>query len=104
GGGGGGAGAGGGPGGGLTLGHSAGDRPRESGRRAPTGAGGAGGERGSPAGYAGVRPGDLLVEINRKPVASAADAERLLAASGESVLLLVRRGDGTIYLVVNKKG
>jgi serine protease Do len=61
-------------------------------------------EPGSPAGDAGVRPGDLLVEIDRKPVATAADAERQLASSGESVLLLVRRGDGTIYVVLNKKG
>jgi len=61
-------------------------------------------EPGSPAGDAGVRPGDLLVEIDRKPVANAADAEHLLSAGGESVLLLVRRGEGTLYLVVNKRG
>jgi len=61
-------------------------------------------EPGSPAADAGVRPGDLLVEVDRKPVANAADAEKRIAAGGESVLLLVRRGDGTIYVVVNKKG
>ena len=60
-------------------------------------------EPGSPAADAGVRPGDLLVEVDRKPVADAAEAESRLAAAGESVLLLVRRGDGTIYLVLNKK-
>ena len=60
-------------------------------------------EPGSPAADAGVRPGDLLVEVDRKPVADAAEAESRIAAAGESVLLLVRRGDGTIYLVVNKK-
>ena len=60
-------------------------------------------EPGGPAADAGVRPGDLLVEVDRKPVADAAEAESRLAAAGESVLLLVRRGDGTIYLVLNKK-
>ena len=59
-------------------------------------------EPGSPA-RTGVRPGDLLVEVDRKPVADAAEAESRISAAGESVLLLVRRGDGTIYLVVNKK-
>jgi serine protease Do len=56
-----------------------------------------------PAGEAGLRPGDLIVEIDRKPVTSAADLEKRVAAGGDSLLFLVRRGDGTVYVVVNRK-
>ncbi len=56
-----------------------------------------------PAAEAGLRPGDLIVEIDRKPVASAVDVEKRLAAGGDSVLFLVRRGEGTLYVAVNRK-
>jgi len=61
-------------------------------------------EPGSPAADAGLRPGDLVVEVDRKPVASAAELDKQVAAAGDSVLFLVRRGEGTIFVAVNRKG
>ncbi|MHB8762828.1 MAG: DegQ family serine endoprotease [Deferrisomatales bacterium] len=59
-------------------------------------------EPGSPAATAGVRRGDLLLEVNQREVA---DLDAYQQALGEargkgSVLLLVRRGQGTLYVVV----
>jgi serine protease Do len=55
---------------------------------------------GSPADDAGLEPGDLIQEINRVPVRSARDFERLARGlrSGDAVALLVRRGQGTVFL------
>ncbi len=57
---------------------------------------------GSPAEEAGVREGDLVLEINRKPVGSLKAYER--AASGlpkdQAVLLLLKRQGRTIYLTL----
>jgi len=55
---------------------------------------------------AGLQPNDLIVEINRQPVANAADAVRLgKAARGEQILVKIwrRNGDfaGTRYLSVD---
>jgi serine protease Do len=61
-------------------------------------------QQGSPAGDAGLRPGDLIVEVDRKAVSTAAEVDQRVAAGGESILFLVRRGDGTIYVAVNRKG
>jgi serine protease Do len=61
-------------------------------------------EPGGPAADAGLRPGDLVLEVDRKPVASAADVEKLVSAGGDSILFLVRRGDGTVFVAVSRKG
>lgn len=57
---------------------------------------------GSPAEEAGVREGDLVLEINRKPVGSLKAYEK--AASGlpkdQAVLLLLKRQGRTIYLTL----
>ena len=55
---------------------------------------------------AGLRPNDLIVEINRQPVSNSEDAVRLgKAARGEQILVKIwrRLGDfgGTRYLSVN---
>lgn len=56
----------------------------------------------SPADRAGIRPGDILVEVNRQAIRSVKDFEHL--ASGldakASVLVLIRRGQGTIFLTI----
>ena len=59
---------------------------------------------GSPAADAGLRPGDLIVEVNKKGVSSAEEADKRIAAAGDSVLFLVKRGDGTLFVAVNRKG
>lgn len=47
---------------------------------------------GSPAQRASLRPGDVILEVNRRPVASAEEAVRAVAGE-DSVLLLVQRKD-----------
>ena len=61
-------------------------------------------ESGSPAGDAGLQPGDLIVEVDRKPVGSAADVDKRIAGAGDTVLFLIRRGDATLFVAVNRKG
>ncbi|MBI4518831.1 MAG: DegQ family serine endoprotease [Deltaproteobacteria bacterium] len=59
-------------------------------------------EPGSPADDAGLRRGDVIVEINQKPVKDLASYRKGLESTGKgkSVLFLVRRGDNTIFLAV----
>jgi serine protease Do len=55
-----------------------------------------------PAGDAGMRRGDVILEVNRTPVKDVDAYRKALRASGKgkSVLFLVRRGDNTIFLAV----
>lgn len=54
-----------------------------------------------PAAEEGVARGDVILEINKKPVNSAADVQSALGSSGERpVLLLISRRGQTIYLTV----
>ncbi|HEU0006056.1 MAG TPA: DegQ family serine endoprotease [Terriglobia bacterium] len=56
---------------------------------------------GSPAAEAGLRRGDIIQEVNRRPVASVAEFERAVRQSGnESVLVLVNRSGSTLFLVI----
>jgi S1-C subfamily serine protease len=48
---------------------------------------------------AGLRPGDVIQSVNRKPVASVGEFETAVGR-GQSVLLLVNRGGGTRFVVV----
>ncbi len=56
----------------------------------------------SPADRAGLRPGDILREINRKAVRSVSDFERLVRSLSprSRVLLLITRGEATIFLTL----
>jgi serine protease Do len=55
-----------------------------------------------PAGEAGLRRGDVIAEVNRRPVHNAGQYEKAISASGKgkSVLFLVRRGENTIFLAI----
>jgi len=57
-----------------------------------------------PAAGTGIRPGDILLEVNRQPVGSIEDVQRVLSrtASGDQVLLLILRGRNYFYVVVQK--
>ena len=56
---------------------------------------------GSPAAQAGLRPGDVIQEVNRGRVSSVADFDRAVRnASGGTTLLLVNRGGYTMYLAI----
>ncbi len=59
-------------------------------------------EPGSPADDAGLRRGDVIVEVNRKPVkdVDAYQKELKSTGSGKSVLMLVRRGENTVFLAL----
>ncbi|HTO69816.1 MAG TPA: Do family serine endopeptidase [Myxococcota bacterium] len=61
-------------------------------------------ESGSPAADAGLRPGDIIQEVDRKAVATAAEVDKRIAGAGDSVLFLVKRGDATLFIAVNRKG
>jgi serine protease Do len=51
---------------------------------------------------AGIRRGDVILEVDRKTVHNVADFRRALGSTekGKSVLLLVRRGENTIFLAL----
>jgi Do/DeqQ family serine protease len=55
---------------------------------------------GSPGSLAGLEPGDVVVEVNRDAVESAASFARAYAESGGGVTVLVRRGPGSLYTVL----
>jgi serine protease Do len=56
----------------------------------------------SPADRAGLREGDVIREINRKPVRSVEDYERLVRGLSpkQRVLLLIMRGKATVFLSI----
>ena len=59
-------------------------------------------EQGPPAAEAGLQPGDILVEVDQKPVRDVPDFERL-TAQGEkdgNLLLLIDRDGTTIFLTL----
>lgn len=53
----------------------------------------------SPAEYAGLQEGDVILEINKKPVASIDDYKKLIKEAGDELLLLVKR-KGQPYIIV----
>jgi serine protease Do len=57
---------------------------------------------GSAAADAGLRRGDIIQEVNRKPVSDVGEFERAASQATGSVLLLVNRRGTTIYVVVER--
>jgi len=55
---------------------------------------------GSPAEEAGMRPGDVILQIDRHDVDSARAAAGALAKAGTPILLLVKRGESTVFLTL----
>ena len=60
---------------------------------------------GSPAEEAGLAPGDIIVEIDKKPVGNLETLNRLLAGvkQGDTILFLIDRGGTTIFVTLNVK-
>jgi serine protease Do len=52
---------------------------------------------------AGIEPGDVIVEADRKPVSSVRELESRIAEAGDNVLFLVHRGGSTLFIAVSKK-
>jgi S1-C subfamily serine protease len=59
-------------------------------------------EPGSAAAAAGIRTDDVIAEINRQPVANAAQFERLYKQTRGKLLLLVVREGGAMYLMLDR--
>lgn len=57
-------------------------------------------EPGSPAARHGLRSGDVITAINRKPVTSVAELERTLKATKSALALSIVRGNGRMFLVI----
>ena len=59
-------------------------------------------EPASAADESGIRRGDVIVEVDRKPVRSIDDYKKAVAAArkGRGMLFLVRRGDSTLFLAL----
>ena len=57
-----------------------------------------------PAAEAGIRRGDIIIELDRKEVKSARDLAKKLDASDEGVLALVRRGEATLFVPMKRQG
>jgi len=59
-------------------------------------------ENNSPAGEAGVRNGDILLEIDQSPVKGLEDLHKKIQTykKGDTVLLLIKRGGATLYLTL----
>ena len=57
---------------------------------------------GSAADEAGIRRGDVIVEVDRKPIRSIDEYKKAVAGirKGKGVLLLVRRGESTLFLAL----
>jgi serine protease Do len=57
---------------------------------------------GSIAYYQGLKRGDLIKEINRTPISSFRDYQRIMrnVKPGDTILMLIRRGDSTVYLAL----
>jgi serine protease Do len=61
-------------------------------------------EDGSAADEANLRRGDVILEVDRQQVDSVADLQKLLAdAKNGGVLLLIRRGDSTLFVAMKEK-
>lgn len=59
-------------------------------------------ERGSAAAIAGLRPGDVIDSVNRKPVTGLSDLEEILESQGPDaeLLLHIQRGQGALFLLL----
>jgi serine protease Do len=58
---------------------------------------------GSAADEAGLRPRDVIVEVGREPVQDVDDLRAKLAESEKGALLLVRRGDATVFVPLKRE-
>ena len=55
---------------------------------------------------AGLQPGDIIREIDRKPIRDLSDYKKIMASAVQekSVLFLIQRQDNTIFLALRNEG
>jgi len=60
-------------------------------------------QSGSPAADAGLMRGDVILEVNRQPIKSAAELQKIIdtAKPGANLLFLVRRSGNNLFLAMN---
>jgi len=60
---------------------------------------------GSPAEQIGLEPADVIREVNQRPVNNVSDFERAVRQGrrGDRILLLVQRGDNTVFFALKRK-
>ena len=63
-------------------------------------------EAGSAADEAGIRRGDIILEVDRKAIRNLDEYKKSIASvrKGRGVLFLVRRGDNTLFLALKPQG
>jgi serine protease Do len=57
---------------------------------------------GGPGARAGLKPGDVIEEVDREPVSGGLDAEKKLRAADDEALIAVQRDDGAFFAVVKR--
>ncbi|MBI4526461.1 MAG: DegQ family serine endoprotease [Deltaproteobacteria bacterium] len=63
-------------------------------------------QQGSPADHAGIETGDVIREVNQRPVNTVKDFEKSLKQNrrGDRVLLFIQRGENAVFFALKKKG
>ena len=56
-----------------------------------------------PAARAGLRRSDIILEANRKELENLEGLEKALQMSDENVVLLLQRGESTLYLAIERE-
>jgi S1-C subfamily serine protease len=79
------------------------DRARELGITASSGVVVVDVQRGGRAADAGIRPGDVIVEVDRKPVTDATGLSAALKNGSRPALLLIQRGDATYFATMERQ-
>jgi Do/DeqQ family serine protease len=78
------------------------ERAQELGVPATTGVLVSGVQPGGRAADAGLRPGDVITEVDRKPVSNPETLRAALKDGSRPALLLVHRGEATVYLTIDR--
>jgi serine protease Do len=63
----------------------------------------AGVQAGSPADHAGVQDGDVILEVNKQKVKSVREAQAEVQKNADNLLLLLRRGESSLYAALEAK-